>query len=138
MLTKYLYLNFRTGRGGSRISHLQLGHIRVGAFWRKRIGKRKNCLPWGGGQGAGHFSKLTEFTAHCHLNCQLGKIQLEKNSILSCYFDQVPFVGQLVSLVAVCYHYVMIMGSWSKYDMDGHYFIFTVQILRIFANNYVL
>ena len=27
------------------------------------------------------------------------------------------------------YRYVITMGLWSKYDVNGHYFIFTVQIL---------
>ena len=43
-----------------------------------------------------------------------------------------------ILLVSGCFNRcVMIMGLWRKYDVDGHYFIFMVQILANY-NNYVL
>ena len=43
---------------------------------------------------------------------------------------QSNLLWKMTALVAVCmYHYVITMGLWSKYDINGHYFIFTVRIL---------
>ena len=38
--------------------------------------------------------------------------------------------NKIVAFIAVrIYRFVMIMGLWSKYDVDGHYFIFAGRIL---------
>ena len=47
-----------------------------------------------------------------------------------CDVAQIDCTIMLTQLIAVCiYRYVITLGLWSKYDVHGHYFRFTVQIL---------